>query len=181
MTKVRDLMSTDLAIVAPDLTLRGAVELLANRHVGGAPVMAGSQVVGVVSLGDILSFEASTPGVPRAEPDRPEWELEPPEEWREGDEAPAAFFSDLWPDAGADVLERFEQTGGPEWDRLEEHTVGEVMSRRVVAVDPEAPLQAAARLMTALQIHRLLVKEQGRLLGLLSSMDVVRAAAEGRA
>jgi len=142
--------------------------------------MTGSRVVGVVSLNDILSFEASTPVVPGAEPDRPEWELEPPEEWREGEEAPAAYFSDLWPDAGADVLERFEQTGTPEWDLLGEHTVGEVMSRRVVAIDPEESVQAAARLMAALQIHRVLVLEQGKLVGLLSSMDLVRAVADGR-
>ena len=180
MTKVRDLMSTDVVTVAPDLTLRNVAELFATRHIGGAPVMAGSRVVGVVSLNDILSFEASTPVVPGAEPDRPEWELEPPEEWREGEEAPAAYFSDLWPDAGADVLERFEQTGTPEWDLLGEHTVGEVMSRRVVAIDPEKSVQAAARLMAALQIHRVLVLEQGKLVGLLSSMDLVRAVADGR-
>jgi len=180
MTTVRDLMSTDIAIVAPGLTLRAALELFATRHIGGAPVMAGSRVVGVVSLSDISSFEASTPGVPGAEPDRPEWELEPPEEWREGDEAPGAFFTDLWPDAGADVLERFDQTGSPEWDLLGEHTVGEVMTGRVVTVNPETSVQAAARLMTTRQIHRLLVLEQGKLVGLLSSMDVVRAVADAR-
>jgi acetoin utilization protein AcuB len=180
MTKVRDLMSTDVTIVAPDLTLRAALELFATRHIGGAPVMAGSRVVGVVSLSDIASFEASTPSVPGAEPDRPEWELEPSEEWREGDEAPAAFFSDLWPDAGADVPERFEQTGSPEWDLLAEHTVDEAMSRRVVAVEPETTVQAAARLMTTRQIHRLLVLEQGKLVGLLSTMDVMRVVADAR-
>ena len=133
MPKVRDLMSTDVVSVVPELTLRSAVELFVARHIGGAPVMAGSRLVGVISATDILSFEASTPGVPAAGPDRPEWELEPSEEWREEDEAPAAFFSDLWTNAGCDVMERFEQTGGPEWDILAEHTVSEVMSRRVVA------------------------------------------------
>lgn len=177
MAKVRDLMSTDIVTVAPNLTLRGLVELFANRQIGGAPVMAGSQVVGVVSLNDIVSFEASTPAVPGSEPDRPEWELEPPEEWREGDEAAAAFFTDLWPDAGAEVVERFEQTGSPEWDLLGEHTVDEVMSRRVVGIEPDASVEAAARLMTKLQIHRLLVLDQSKLVGLLSSMDVVRAVA----
>jgi CBS domain-containing protein len=176
--KAGDLMSTDIVTVAPGLSLRGVVDLFATRHVGGAPVLAGSRVVGVVSASDILTFEASTPGVPPAEPDRPEWELEPPEEWREGDEAPAAFFSDLWPDAGAEVVERFEQTGSPEWDLLAEHTVDEVMSRRVAAVNPETPIRAVARLMTALQIHRVLVLEQGRLLGVLTASDIVRAVAE---
>lgn len=180
MSKVRDWMSTDVVTVAPDLTLRSAAELLATRHIGGAPVVAGSRVVGVVSMSDVLSFEASTPVVPAADSGRSEWELEPPEEWREGDEAPAAFFSDVWPDAGADVLERFEQTGSPEWDLLAEHTVAETMSRRVAAVGPEKSIQAAARLMTRLKIHRLLVLERGKLVGLLSASDIVRAVGEGR-
>lgn len=180
MSKVRDWMSTDVVAVAPDLTLRSAVELLATRHIGGAPVLAGSRVVGVISVSDILSFEASTPGVPAADEGRAEWELEPPEEWREGDEAPAAFFIDVWPDAGADVLERFEEIGSPEWDLLGEHTVAEAMSRRVAAVGPETSVRAAARLMGKLEIHRLLVLERGKLLGVVSASDIVRAVAEAR-
>jgi CBS-domain-containing membrane protein len=118
--------------------------------------------------------------VPAAEPDRPVWESEPLEEWREGDEASSAFFSDLWPDAGGDVLERLEQTGTPEWDLLAEHTVSEAMTRTVIAVGPETPARAAARLMTRFDIHRVLVLDEGNLRGVLSSMDVVRAAGLGR-
>lgn len=69
--------------------------LLAARHLGGVPVVAGSRVVGVISMSDILSFEASTSPVPALEPDRVEWGLEP-EEWRDGDEATAAYFGDFW-------------------------------------------------------------------------------------
>lgn len=180
MRTVRELMSTDVVSVTPELSLRAALELLASRHIGGVPVMAGSRAVGVLSMSDILSFEASTPVVPAAGPDRPEWELEPPEEWREGDETPSAFFSDLWPDAGGDVLERLEQTGTPEWDLLAEHTVSEAMTRTVVTVGPETPVRAAARLMTRFEIHRVLVLDGGKLCGVLSSMDLVRAAGLGR-
>jgi len=180
MTKVRDLMSTEVVSVAPELTLRSTVELLAARHIGGAPVMAGSRLVGVVSASDILSFEASVPVVPALGPEATEWELEPSEEWREGDEAPGAFFADLWPDAGGDVAERFEETGSPEWDMLAEHTVAEAMSRRVITVGPDATAAAAARLMTQLQIHRLLVLDQGKLCGVLTAMDVVRAVGQKR-
>lgn len=180
MTTVQDLMSSDVLSLSPDLSLRAALELLAARHIGGAPVLAGQRVVGVLSMSDILSFQASTPVVPAAEPDRPDNELEPPEEWREGEEAPAAFFCDFWPDAGGDVLERLEQTGTPEWDLLAEHTVAEAMTRPVIAVSPRTAARAAARLMTRFEIHRLLVLDGGRLRGVLSSMDLVRAAGMGR-
>ena len=62
---VRDLMSTDVVTVAPDLSLRSAAELFAARHLGGAQVMAGSRMVGVISTSDILAFEARPPTRPR--------------------------------------------------------------------------------------------------------------------
>jgi CBS domain-containing protein len=77
-------------------------------------------------------------------------------------------------------LERLEQTGTPEWDLLAEHTVSEAMTRTVIAVDPKTAARAAARLMTRFDIHRVLVLDDGKLCGVLSSMDVVRAAGLGR-
>jgi CBS domain-containing protein len=50
----------------------------------------------------------------------------------------------------------------------------------VVAVRPETPARAAARLMTRLAIHRVLVLDGERLCGILTSMDLIRAAGTGR-
>jgi len=173
-------MSTEVWSVTPSLSLRDALELFAARHVGGAPVVELARVIGVLSMSDILSFQASTPVVPRPEPDGWGSEAEPPAAWEEGEEPPAGYFADFWTDAGGDVLERMEQTGGPEWDLLAEHTVGEAMTRTVVAVRPDTPARAAARLMTQLAIHRVLVLDGDRLCGILTSMDLVRAAGAGR-
>lgn len=179
-TPVRELMSTDVTSVAPSLSLRDALELLAARHIGGAPVVQGHHVVGVLSMSDILSFEASNPVVPGAEPDQTVEEPEPTPDWREGEDPPSAYFADFWADAGGDVVERLEQTGTPEWDLLAEHTVSEAMTRSVVGVRPETPVRSAARLMTRLDIHRVLVLDAGKLCGVVTSMDVVRAAGRGR-
>jgi CBS domain-containing protein len=179
-TPVRELMSTDVISVAPSLSLRDALELLAARHIGGAPVVQGHHVVGVLSMSDILSFEASNPVVPGAEPDQTAEEPEPTPDWREGEDPPSAYFADFWADAGGDVVERLEQTGTPEWDLLAEHTVSEAMTRSVVGVRPETPVRSAARLMTRLDIHRVLVLDAGKLCGVVTSMDVVRAAGRGR-
>ncbi len=177
---VRDLMSTDVVTVAPDLSLRSLAELLAARHLGGAPVMAGSRVVGVISTSDILAFEASTPDAGAALRERAERERDPAEEWREGDDPPAAFFTDSWMDADADVLRCVEATGTPEWDPLAEHTVADAMSRWVVSVAPETSVVTAARLMTSSRIHRVVVLDGDRLCGVLSTLDLVRAVGQGR-
>jgi len=181
MLKVRDLMTTELVTFSPELSLRNAVEVLARRHLTGAPVVAGGDLVGVISMSDILDFESNLPAVPTArggEVEQGEWE--PPGEWEEGGEAPGAFFEDMWADAGADVLERFEELEGPEWDLLAEHTVAEAMTRVVCSVRPETTVRDAARRMVEGQIHRVVVKENGRVAGILSAMDVVRAVAAGR-
>lgn len=180
MVTVSDLMTTELVTVSPELTLRDAVEMLATRHIGGAPVVAGGRVLGVFTSSDALAFEAITPGVPRERPDQLEAELETAAEWEvEGSEPAAAFFTDMWTDAGADVTERF-QNPNPEWDVLQEHTVSEVMTPAVYAVAPDTPLADAAAYMLRLKIHRVLVLDAGTLAGILTTTDVMRAIAERR-
>jgi CBS domain-containing protein len=180
MLTVRDLMTRDVTTVDSQLTLREAVELFHTRHVSGAPVTAGGRVVGVLSASDVLAFEAETPGVPT---ERPALELEDwdqPTEWVEGEEAPAAFFSDQWSDVGADVLERFAAASGPEWDYLAEHTVADAMTPVLCSVAPLIDVYTAAEYMIRAGVHRLIVMEQDRLVGILSSLDIVRAVAHRR-
>jgi CBS domain-containing protein len=176
---VRDLMSTDVVTVSPDLSLRSAAELFAARHLGGAPVMAGARMVGVISTSDILAFESSTPAA-AAIRERAEREPGPSEEWQEGDDSPSAFFTDLWADDDANVLRCIEAAGSPEWDPLAEHTVADAMSRWVVSVASETSVVTAARLMTNSRIHRVVVLDGDRLCGVLSTLDLARAVGQGR-
>ncbi len=181
MLRVRDVMTTDVISISPELTLRDTIELFAQRHISGAPVLASGRLVGVLSTSDVLSFESSTPVVPVGREDQvelDEWEV--PGEWEEGAEAPATYFNELWADAGADVLERFNEVRGPEWDLLAEHTVGEAMSRSICAVSTETEVSFAAGFMTRAGIHRLLVREAGQLVGIITSMDIVKAVAQRR-
>src|SRR5258706_7678242 len=112
MRIVRDIMSTELVVVSPQLSLRELVELLADKHLGGAPVVRGGRVVGVVPLDDIMLFQASLPPVPvdSSEGIAPEPETAPA---AGEDEADSAFFVDLWPDAEAELPERAAAQHGP--------------------------------------------------------------------
>jgi CBS domain-containing protein len=173
-------MSTELVTVTPEDTLRSAIELLSARRIGGAVVVAGRRAVGVVSATDILEFEASTPPVPAERADQMEWgEPGAPAEWQEA-ESPAAYYTDVWADAGADVLERFRESGGPEWDLLAEHTVGEAMTAALHTIPGDADVASAADAMIRAGIHRLLVTENDRVAGILTTTDIVRAVARRR-
>lgn len=178
---VRDIMSSDIVTLNPETSLRDAMELLAEKHISGAPVVAGAGVVGVVSASDVLSFEAAAPAIPAWHGERPEQgDFETGEDWQEGTEAPAAYFTELWEDAGADVAERIEQLEGPEWDALADHTVGEAMTPGVRCVQAGASLEEAAGYMLDHGIHRALVLDHERLVGIITATDFMRVVA-GRA
>jgi CBS domain-containing protein len=176
MLSVRDLMTPDVVTVDPALSLRDVVDLLVANGITGAAVIQGDRVLGTISANDILSFESSIPGVPTEREDVVGLDEDPPDP----DSAPASYFADYWDDAGADVAERFAQVGSPEWDLLSEHTVSEAMSRDILAMPPEAAVQEAAEFMRATGVHRVLVVEHDRLVGIVTTMDITRAVAEYR-
>ena len=182
MLRVRDIMTTDLVTVSPETTVREAMELLGRRHVGGAPVVSGSAVVGVVSSSDLLTFAASVSGVPTRRETSDDWsEPSLAEDVTRGNESTSAFFSEMWEDAGADVVERFDEVNGPEWNALEEHDVSEVMTHTpLTTISPDASAESAADLMRTRGIHRVLVTENDKLVGILTTLDIARAAADHR-
>lgn len=60
---------------------------------------------------------------------------------------------------------------------LAQLTVGGVMSATVIVVDPERPVAEAARIMMDHKIGALPVVEEGRLVGIITESDFVRAMA----
>lgn len=180
MIRVRDIMTSDVSTLAPEMTLRDALEVLWGSGVAGAPVVAGSQVVGVVSAADLLEFEATVPAVPSFRESQADWgEAAEQEAWQEG-ASPPLYFVDLWRDAATDTVERMEEVEGPEWDFLADHAVAEAMSRKLLTVGPDDDVRVAARRMSEADVHRVLVLDHGRLAGILSAIDIVRAVAAGK-
>lgn len=173
---VRDLMTSaaGLATVAPEWTLREVAELLTARHVTGAPVLEGSTVAGVVSASDLLEFATT------AHREAPDCAEPGAGSWREEAGEPAApFFLSLGMDLGEELATPFADARGAEWNAFDEHTAEEVMNRRILSIPPGASLAEASRAMIGGGVHRLLVIEDERLVGLLSATDVLRAVAEG--
>ena len=63
--RVRDVMTQDVATVAPDTDLRDLAALLVEKRISGVPVVEGGRVVGVVSERDILFKERPSEGLSR--------------------------------------------------------------------------------------------------------------------
>jgi CBS domain-containing protein len=170
MSKLRDIMTNEVVTLNPEMTLREAIGILRAENVNGAPVVHGGQVIGVASVSDILDFEVQTPLVPIEYQSQDDWQ------GLRGETAETdvpAFFSDAWESTGIDLA-------SAEWDLLGDHLVGDVMTRGLFALPPETPLDQAAKYMATRGIHRVLVMDGMRLLGIASASDFVRAVAEHR-
>ncbi|MFN8574838.1 MAG: CBS domain-containing protein [Gemmatimonadaceae bacterium] len=183
MLRVRDIMTPNVVTIAADRTLREAIDMLVTCKIGGMPVLEGDAVVGVIAAADLLEFESLTPPLPRAQEDdeepTPLEEIEEDEEWEEGNDAPATFFTDLWMHEGPELVERFAAET-QEWDFLSEHTVAEAMSRALCTVPEGMEVSAAAQRMLADGVQRALVMDEDRFSGILTTTDILRAVAERR-
>ena len=73
-------------------------------------------------------------------------------------------------------MERIEDAIAARWQGA---CVEDAMIRDFVAVAPDAAVEKIARTLVDRGIHRVLVVEGGRLLGIVSSLDLVRLVAEG--
>ncbi len=139
MLKLRDIMTKDVLTIAPDLSIREAAEIFSAERLGGAPVVQGGRIVGMLSASDLLDFIASVPVEPR------------------------------------------EVRGGTDRGILETHTVEEAMTRAPVrSLGPDEPVGRAAEVMKAERLHRLPIVEQDRLVGIISTVDLVTALADKR-
>ena len=185
MLRLRDIMTADVATVTPETTIREAMETLAQRHVSGAPVVQAGTLVGVVTSSDLMTFAAALSGVPTerelGDALGEEVERTPEDETDSEADCPGAYFYEMWEDAGADVAERMASAASPEWNVLEEHDVSEVMTRSPLAtLPPDAEVETAAELMKAKKVHRVLIIDGDALVGIVTAMDITKAAADHR-
>lgn len=166
MLTVRDLMRTELVTVRDDMTVRELAALLADEGISGAPVTNSSgEVVGVVSAKDIL--HAASEGIPLQDTaiDLPD------QDW---------FDEMSYVDAQTPAPEVNWEMVWPNAEGLDRRTVGEIMNRRRLGVDPSTPVEELAKYMTERAIHRSLVMVGDTLVGIVTTYDVLRAVARGK-
>ena len=148
---VGDLMTTDVMTTTPDTTLAELEQLFSRNAISGAPVLDGDQLVGVVSQTDIIAVIADQPHV--------------------GGDLPSFLLSPQ--PIAAPVLAELAAERAAAAERMAARTVADVMTGVPVTVAADDDIAVAAEKMCNERIHRVLVTEDGRLVGLLSALDLV--------
>jgi CBS domain-containing protein len=179
MLTARDIMQTDVVTANTDTTARQLARLLSDEDISGVPVLdEHGELAGVVSSTDLVRLAADEGGVglrPAAVsvavvlPD-------PDTDDEQGDETdPYGFFL---PEDSPFLGHRFPEQW-PEGD-FDEVTVSEIMTPVSFSVTPDTPVKELCEFLVRGRIHRAVVRENGGLLGVVTSSDVLRAVAEGR-
>ncbi len=85
--------------------------------------------------------------------------------------------------SSSDILETLAEHNDPEEREaiFDQTLVQEVMTPRPQTINPEATVRDAAQRMLYLEVHRLFVEQEGRLVGVVSNTDLVRSLAGVRA
>lgn len=160
--RVQDVMTRHLVTTTPDMPVTAAADMMAHHRIGALPVLDGAgQLLGLLTAADIVWLRAHQIPIAETQSEGPE-PVEPtmPE---------AASY---WYHLGlAEARRRLAEHAEPGPDP----TVSEVYSPGAITVDARAEVSEAARLMGRHRVHHLAVVEQGKLRGLVSTLDVVRA------
>lgn len=149
MVKAREIMSANVVSVRPDTPTREIARVLLDNRISAVPVVDDSGApLGMVSEGDLV--------------DRGELDREAGRDWwlamlAEGESRSQDFLSSLH---------------APKW------TAGDVMSAPLVTVDEDVKIREIARLLETHRIKRVPVLRGGRIVGIVSRADLVRAMAK---
>ena len=150
---VGEWMSKDVTTLQPTQRLVLAEEVLVREKITGAPVVENGRVVGVLSRSDLVR----------------QLELE-----RSKTEAACEAFVPFDSEEPFSTPLAVSTAVATRWIDLE---VKDAMRTNVVHISPIETIAEAAQLMVEHSIHRLPVVDGDELVGVLSTLDVLRAVA----
>jgi len=147
----RDLMSTEVMTVQEGWSIARLAEFFLTKNITGAPVVSAAQkLVGVVSMSDIFKFENAS-------------------EQAKSDALKACYREAT----GRDIASRADLA---EWSKNAQDncTVNQIMAGQVISVEADRTIPDIAKILIDNDIHRVFVIENERVVGVITSSDILR-------
>lgn len=144
-------MTKRVYTLKPENGLVDAIKMFKRKKITGAPVLEGGRLVGIITEKDILSV-MSIPSLP--EPVSP-----PPFDFVE---AMLEMKVNEW------EIEK-------ELEKIKTGRVKDVMTRDVVVISPDDDVADAVSLMSERRVNRLPVIDDGKLVGIVTRQDLLKA------
>jgi CBS domain-containing protein len=143
-----DVMTSDVLCVLEELDVRDLAMLLLEKNVTGAPVTTKEgKLVGVVSQTDLLRYHV-------------------------GRESELVVESDFY---SAARMEGSHLPQGFQIIDVGSATVADIMTPVIYSVFERSPIEDVARIMREKRVHRVIVEREGRIVGLISALDLIAA------
>ncbi len=158
MLTVERIMQSKPRTVAPDMPLVQLEQLFLTEEVSGFPVVQDDRLVGLISRSDIVRSLVTE---------------------RSRVEQVSGFhhgLDEFTPDGSMQSLDAIAAQVGV---RFAELTVEDAMVRNVVTIGYSESLKRLAEIMVDGHLHRIPVVNGDRLVGLVTTIDLARAIAEG--
>ena len=145
MITVRDIMTTELITVPPDMDIVTAAKTLLENRINGVPVMdADGRLLGILCQSDLIAQQKKLP-IPTI----------------------FTFLDSIIQLTSSKKIEKQVQ-------KIAALKVADAMTPNPVAVQPDSRLETVAALMVDSNFHTLPVVEGSRLVGIIGKEDVLR-------
>jgi CBS domain-containing protein len=152
--RAQEIMTRSLVCAAPDDSLADAEALLIEHRIGGMPVVADGKLIGVISRSDVARVQVLMNSLDGLVNDR----------FRQNDE------TDGFVHASRPEFQSFRET-------LPGLRVRDAMHDQVATCAASASAVDVAHIMLDQHVHRVIVVEADRPIGIISSLDLVRLTA----
>jgi len=145
MLKAKDVMTSDVIIVTEGMSVDELGRLFIEKLISGAPVAdSKGALIGIVTENDLIRKNAR---------------LHIPTVLR--------IFDAIIPLGRPDSVEQ-------EIKRMSASTVGEICTKKVISVSPDASIQDVSSIMSEKGVHLVPVLEAGKVVGIIGKIDIIR-------
>ena len=148
MLIAEEIMTKEVVTVTPDTSVEDAARIMSDNNVSGLPVVESGELLGIVSEKDLIMKNKR---------------LNSP-----------GYINILDGIIFLESPRKFEE----KLKKFVANEVGDLMTKEVITIDPDTPLEEIATLMVEEDVNRLPVLKDGEMIGIVTRGDVVSKMAE---